>query len=97
MIPDDPPVPDDPPATNDGPASALPPRAPRSFAVHVAIDTAVAFLATVVLGLILGVPFLAIAAIAIVAGVCLAPLTRRTELRQLARRAADPAVGDDEP
>jgi hypothetical protein len=65
---------------------------------HVAIDTAVVFLATLVLGLILGIPFLVIVGIAVVAGVALAPYTRRTEERQLAERAApdepEGATGD---
>jgi hypothetical protein len=69
--------------TPDGP---LQPRAPHPLATHVAVDTAVAFLATVILGLILGVSFPVIVGVAIVAGCCLAPFTRRTEIRQLAER-----------
>ncbi len=79
--------------------SPLPPRDPHPFATHVAIDTAVAFLGTLVLGLILGVPLLVIVGVAVVAGVCLAPYTRRTEERQLAERARsgepDGATGDN--
>jgi hypothetical protein len=62
--------------------------------VHFGIDTAVAFLALVLVGLIIGVPLLAIAGVAIVAGVVAAPYTRRAEVRALdARQAgsADPA------
>jgi hypothetical protein len=69
------------------PGNPLPPRDPHPFATHVAVDTAVVFLGTLVVGLILGVPWPVIVAIAIVAGVCLAPYTRRTEERQLAERA----------
>ena len=73
--------------TPDVPSGApLPPRSPHPLATHIAIDTAVTFLATVILGLILGVPVLVIVAVAIVAGLCLAPFTRRTEVRQLAER-----------
>ena len=62
------------------------PREPHPLSTHVAVDTAVAFLGILVLGLILGLSLLVIVAIAIIAGVCLAPYTRRTELRQLAAR-----------
>lgn len=76
---------------------ALPPREPHPLLTHMAIDTAVVFLATLVLGLILGIPFVAILVIAIVAGVCLAPYTRRTEERQLAERRHPPGDGGHGP
>jgi type III secretory pathway component EscV len=57
--------------------------------VHFGIDTAVAFLATVFLGLIFGVPLLAIAIVALVVGMIAAPYTRRAEIRALAARASD--------
>jgi len=60
---------------------------PHPLSTHIAVDTAVAFLGILVLGLILGLSFLVILGIAIVAGLCLAPYTRRTEARQLAERA----------
>lgn len=62
------------------------PREPHPLSTHVAVDTAVAFLVILVVGLIIGLSFLVIIAIAIIAGVCLAPYTRRTEIRQLAAR-----------
>lgn len=64
----------------------LPPRPPRSLAVHFGVDTVVAFLAILVLGLIFGVPLVAIAIVAIVAGAIAAPFTRRAEERALAAR-----------
>jgi len=65
------------------------PRSPHSLGLHVAVDTAIAFLAIVVLGLIIGVSIGVLIAAAIVAGCCVAPLTRRTEVRQLGARAED--------
>src|SRR4029077_11862205 len=75
----------------------LPLRSPHPLATHIAIDTAVTFLATVILGLIFGVPFLVIVAVAIAAGRCLAPFTRRTEVRQLAERAEHAGLDDEHP
>jgi hypothetical protein len=54
--------------------------------VHFGIDAAVAFLGILVLGLIFGVPLVAIAIIAVVAGAIAAPFTRRAEERALAAR-----------
>ena len=71
--------------TNE-PLPRLPPRPPRSLAVHFGIDAAVAFLGILVLGLIFGVPPVAIAIIAVVAGAIAAPFTRRAEERALAAR-----------
>ena len=68
------------------PREPLPPREPHPLSTHVAVDIAVVFLATLVLGLILGLSWLVILGIAVVAGACLAPYTRRTEERQLAER-----------
>jgi hypothetical protein len=68
----------------------LPPREPHPLSTHIAVDVAVVFLGTLVVGLILGIPFLVIVGVAIVAGLCLAPYTRRTEERQLAERTRDP-------
>jgi hypothetical protein len=59
--------------------------------VHFGVDTAVAFLAILVLGLIFGVPLVAIVIIAVVAGAVAAPFTRRAEERALAaRRETEP-------
>jgi len=54
--------------------------------VHFAVASAVAFLALLVLGLILGAPFLAIVAISLVIGLAVAPSLRRAEIRALAAR-----------
>jgi hypothetical protein len=64
----------------------LPPRPPRSLFVHWAVDSAVAFLALLVLGLILGASILIVAVIAVIVGAIVAPSTRRAEMRQLAER-----------
>ena len=65
---------------------ALPDRPPRSLLVHFGVDSAVAFLALVVLGLLLGVPWLIVAVIALVIGAVAARFTRRAEMRALAAR-----------
>jgi uncharacterized BrkB/YihY/UPF0761 family membrane protein len=64
----------------------LPSRPPRSLFVHWAVDSAVAFLALFVLGLILGVSIVIMAVIAVALGAAAAPSTRRAEMRQLAER-----------
>ena len=71
------------------PPAPLPPREPHPVAVHVAVDIAIAFLAICILGLILGISIGIIIVISIVAGIALAPYTRRTEERQLAERAGN--------
>jgi type III secretory pathway component EscV len=63
-----------------------PPRPPRPIVVHIAVDILVAFLAIVILGLILGFPLLAIAITSIVVGAIAAPFTRRAQLRAFAAR-----------
>jgi len=72
------------------------PREPHPLATHIAIDCAVAFCALLVVGLIIGVPVLVIAVVAVVAGVCVAPYTRRTEERQLAAIEAEREASDDD-
>ena len=65
----------------------LPFREPRSLFVHWAIDTAVVFLATIILlWLIVGVPWQAVVVGSAVAGSIAAPYTRRAEQRALERR-----------
>jgi hypothetical protein len=54
--------------------------------VHIAVDSAVAVLALLFLGLILGVPWGITAIVAIVIGLVAAPYTRRAEVRALAAR-----------
>ena len=72
---------------------ALPERPPRSLLVHFGVDSAVAFLALIMLGLIFGVPWGIVAVVALVIGAVAARFTRQAEARALeARRAhADPS------
>ena len=55
--------------------------------VHWVIDSAVAFLLTVIVGLFLGASLVTVGIASAVAGVFLAPWTRSLEVRGLARRA----------
>ena len=74
---------------------ALPPlRPPRSLAVHFLIDSAVCFLAVIVLGLILGIGWVEILVASLILGACVAPFSRRAEERALAERAAARAEHD---
>lgn len=57
--------------------------------MHWAVDTAVAFLALLVLLLIFGVSVIVIAVIAVVIGAIAAPQTRGAEMRALAAREQD--------
>ncbi|MET0895982.1 MAG: hypothetical protein ABWY77_00225 [Acidimicrobiia bacterium] len=76
---------------------SLPPRDPHPFAMHVAIDAAVSFLVIVLIGLMWNLSIAIIVAVALIAGICLAPWTHRIEVRQLAtRRAAAEAAGATE-
>jgi len=68
---------------------ALPDRPPRSLLVHFGVDSAVAFLALIMLGLIFGVPWGIVAAVALVIGAVAARFTRQAEARALAARRAD--------
>jgi len=65
---------------------ALPPRPPRPLIVHFGVDSAVAFLALVVLGLIFGVAWGVTAAVALVIGAVACRYTHRAEVRALAER-----------
>jgi hypothetical protein len=56
--------------------------------VHYGVDSAVAFLALFMLGLIFGVPWGIVAIVALVIGAAAAPYTRRAEARALAARGA---------
>ena len=68
------------------PPGELPPRAPRSLLVHFGVDSAVAFLALLMLGLIFGVPWGITAIVSLVIGAAVCRSTRRAELRALAAR-----------
>jgi hypothetical protein len=59
--------------------------------VHFGVDSAVAFLALVVLGLIFGVPWGITAAVALVIGAVACRYTHRAEVRALAERVHPPA------
>ena len=65
---------------------ALPARAPRPLIVHFGVDSAVAFLALVMLGLMLGVPWGLTAIVALVIGAVACRFTHRAEVRALAAR-----------
>jgi hypothetical protein len=65
---------------------SMEPRGPHPLSTHVVVDGAVAFCALLVLGLILGWSLPVILGAAVVAGICAAPYTRRTEIRQPAER-----------
>jgi hypothetical protein len=58
--------------------------------VHFGIDSVVVFLALVVLGLIVGVPWLVTAAVALVIGAVACRYTHRAEVRALAARERRP-------
>jgi hypothetical protein len=72
-------------STQDGGAT-LPPRDAHSLVVHTVVDVAVAFLACVVVLLILGASIWVVLVLAVVLGVSAAPFTRRAEVRALAKR-----------
>jgi hypothetical protein len=67
----------------------LPPRPPRSLFVHWAIDSAVAALAILFLGLIAGFSLVTILVTGAILGLIAAPFTRRAEIRALAAREQD--------
>ena len=67
----------------------LPPRPPRSLFVHWAIDSAVAALAILFLGLIAGFSLVTILVTGAILGLIAAPFTRRAEVRALAARERD--------
>jgi hypothetical protein len=69
------------------PVPALPPRPPRTLLVHLGVDSAVAFLAMVVLFVIIfGASVVQVALVALVLGAVAAPFTQRAEARGLAAR-----------
>jgi hypothetical protein len=72
----------------------LPRREPRPFVVHWLIDSAVAFLAVVLVALMFEIGLGAIVIAALVLGLVGAPFTRNLEAKALARRDA-PANGSD--
>jgi hypothetical protein len=75
--------------TAEQPTGELPGRDPNPLLVHIAIDTAIAFLVLVIVLLILGVSIWVILGASVVVGVCAAPFTRQAEVRALAERRRD--------
>lgn len=61
---------------------------PRPLAVHWLVDSAVAFLATIIVALFLGAGWLVVLVAAVVIGIVLAPMTRRADERAMAARRA---------
>ena len=74
------------PNTPPAPGGALPPRPPRSLLIHFAVDSAVAFLALVMVGWMVGVPWGITAIAGLVIGAFACRYTRRAEIRALAAR-----------
>lgn len=69
----------------------LPPREPRSFVMHAAVDAVIAFLATAVVLYFLGAPLWVMIIVAWVLGLGAAPFTVGWEARQLAERETERA------
>ena len=81
------PGPDD-ATTGDGPSPRPLRTEPRPLVVHFLVITAVAFLATILVGLFLGATWWAVLIVAAVIGACVAPVTRRADERAMAARRA---------
>ena len=73
-------------APPDEPPAPLPRRDPRPLAVHLAVDTAVAFLLLVIVLLFLGADIFVVLIASVFVGAIAAPYTRRAEERALAQR-----------
>ncbi len=71
----------------------LPHREPRPFAVHWLVDSAVVFLACVLVALMFELSFVTVILAALLVGLVVAPFTRRLEARALAQRKAQPPHG----
>jgi len=72
--------------TPSEPPPVLPPREPRPYVIHFLVDSAVCFLAILILGLIWGIGWLVLLVVSFAVGAAVAPYTRRAEERQLAAR-----------
>lgn len=72
----------------------LPRREPRPLMIHFLVDSAVCFLAILILGLIWGIGWAVLLVVSLAAGAVAARFTRRAEERQLAER---PAVDGEPP
>ncbi|HEU5300975.1 MAG TPA: hypothetical protein VFW06_01925 [Acidimicrobiia bacterium] len=78
-----------------GAPAPLPPREPRSFVTHAAVDAVIAFLATAIVLYFLGAPLWVMILVAWVLGIAAAPFTVGWEARQLAEREADATSDPD--
>ncbi len=70
------------------------PRPPRPLIAHALVDAGVAFLVTLLVVLLLGVPLGPVIAVSLVIGVIASPFTHRAEAHALAARAARWAPDD---
>lgn len=87
---------DDPSSPQSGPPRPLPHRDPRPLMVHVLVDTAICFLAVLVVGLILGFGWVVLLIASVVIGTAVAPFSHRAEAHALAERdTAGPTPGED--
>jgi len=59
---------------------------PRSVMIHWCIDAAVVFLATIVIALIVGIPWEVVLVLSLALGACAAPVTHRADERAMAAR-----------
>jgi membrane protein implicated in regulation of membrane protease activity len=78
--------------TEPGTPAPLPKRPPRPLVVHYGIDSAVVFILLLLFALTFTWSILLIAVIALVAGLALAPWTRRREMEALAKRPDPPSA-----
>jgi hypothetical protein len=77
----------------EGQPPPLPRRPPRSLFVHFAIDTAVAFLLSILIFLMFSLPLWIAVLFAAGVGIGAAPYTRRAEIAGLAKRPEGPEAG----
>jgi hypothetical protein len=85
-------MPDDRSAPAPGTPAPLPRRQPRPLVVHFLVDSAVCFLAVLIVGLILGIGWIVLLIASIVIGAIVAPFSHRAEARALAGRGDPPAA-----
>jgi membrane protein implicated in regulation of membrane protease activity len=71
----------------------LPHREPRPFAVHWLVDSAVVFLACILVALMFDLSFVSVILASLLVGLLVAPFTRRLEARALAQRRNQPPHG----
>jgi hypothetical protein len=76
------------------PVAPLPRREPRPFPVHWLVDSAVVFLAVILVALMFEIGFGAVIIASLAVGLLAAPFTRRLEAKSLARRKSHDAPGE---